>query len=184
MTARAPLPAFPPMTRSSVSRPKTTSAVIGHFVEEPERLSSAVRTTCRGKRHEGFDILSTWRPDGRKLLFMSDRATATNPEGDFELFVMDANGSNQTQITFNALDDEHPAWSPDGTRIVFVRDFDPIIGEFDEDILTMNADRQQTSRTARTHRPSTSSSPFGRRVVSRSPSSATVTAATTTRSSR
>jgi dipeptidyl aminopeptidase/acylaminoacyl peptidase len=140
VTARAPLPAFPPMTRSSVSRPKTTSAVIGHFVEEPERLSSAVRTTCRGKRHEGFDILSTWRPDGRKLLFMSDRATATNPEGDFELFVMDANGSNQTQITFNALDDEHPAWSPDGTRIVFVRDFDPIIGEFDEDILTMNAD--------------------------------------------
>jgi Tol biopolymer transport system component len=89
---------------------------------------------------DGFELLSTWRPDGRKLLFMSDRATATNPEGDLELFVMNANGSNQTQITFNALDDEFPAWSPDGTRIVFARDFDPIFGESDYDILTMKAD--------------------------------------------
>jgi Tol biopolymer transport system component len=100
---------------------------------------------------DGFDLLSTWRPDGRKLLFMSDRATATNPEGDFELFVMDANGSNQTQITFNALPDEYPAWSPDGTRIVFARDFDPIIGEFDQDILNMNADG--TNEQNRTNTP-------------------------------
>ena len=52
---------------------------------------------------------------------------------------MNANGSNQRQITFNALDDEYPAWSPDG-RIVFARDFIPILGEADYDILTMNGD--------------------------------------------
>ena len=96
---------------------------------------------------ESFDMLGNWRPDGRRIAFMSNRTTATNPEGDFELFAMNANGSNLTQLTFNALDDEVPAWSPDG-RIVFVRDFDPVIGETDYDLIVMNADgSHQQNRT-------------------------------------
>jgi Tol biopolymer transport system component len=93
-----------------------------------------------------FDGLANWRADGQKIAFMSDRATPDNPtvpgiEGpDFEIFMMDADGSNQTQITFNDLDDENPAWSPDGRRIVFQRDFDPVRGQVDLDILTMKAD--------------------------------------------
>ena len=65
---------------------------------------------------------------------MSDRETPSNPTPpdfrapDFEIFVMNADGSNQTQITFNELDDEEPAWSADGERIVFQRDFDPVRG--------------------------------------------------------
>jgi Tol biopolymer transport system component len=88
----------------------------------------------------GNDDLANWRADGHKLAFMSNRVSATNPEADFEIFVMNADGSNQTQITSNALDDEDPAWSPDGRKIVFQRDFDPVRGEVDYDILTMNAD--------------------------------------------
>jgi Tol biopolymer transport system component len=87
----------------------------------------------------GFDIGARWRADGHKLVFQSDRTTAANPEGDTEIFVMNANGSHQTQITFNALDDEFPSWSSDG-RIVFARDLDPFRGQIDEDIFTMNAD--------------------------------------------
>ena len=60
------------------------------------------------------DFTPNWRADGRRIAFMSNRVTATNPEGDYEIFVMKADGSHQRQITFNALDDEHPAWSPDG----------------------------------------------------------------------
>jgi Tol biopolymer transport system component len=92
------------------------------------------------------DQLANWRADGRKLAFMSDRETASNPTPagfpgpDFEIFVMNADGSNPTQITFNALDDEDPAWSPNGKRIVFQRDFDPVRGQVDYDILTMKAD--------------------------------------------
>ena len=104
--------------------------------------SNEVNLTANSER---FDGRASWRADGQKIAFMSDRETPSNPTPpgfpgpDFEIFVMDADGSNQTQITFNELDDEVPAWSPDGKRIVFVRDFDPVRGQFDDDIFTMRA---------------------------------------------
>jgi TolB protein len=94
---------------------------------------------------EAADFRASWRAEGQKIAFMSDRETPTNPTvpdiggPDFEIFVMDPDGSNQTQITFNALDDEAPVWSPNGKRIVFQRDFDPVRGQVDFDILTMRA---------------------------------------------
>ena len=94
---------------------------------------------------DGEDAQANWRADGRKIVFVSNRETPSNPTvpgleaPDFEVFVMNADGSRQTQITFNELDDENAAWSPDG-RIVFQRDFDPVPGEVDYDILTMTAE--------------------------------------------
>jgi Tol biopolymer transport system component len=88
----------------------------------------------------GDEGAPNWRADGRKISFMSNRVTAANPEGDFEIFVMSADGSQPVQLTSNGLDDEDPAWSPDGFRIVFQRDFDPIEGEVDHDLYTMKAD--------------------------------------------
>ena len=52
---------------------------------------------------------ASWRPDGRKIVFTSDRATPGNPTPpgstgpDFEVFVMNADGSHPTQLTFNGL---------------------------------------------------------------------------------
>ena len=75
------------------------------------------------------DAEPSWRPDGRKLAFISNRVTATNPEGDFEIFVMNANGAGVRQLTANTLDDEFPSWSPDGRKLVFQRDLDPVEDE-------------------------------------------------------
>ena len=54
------------------------------------------------------DSNPSWSPDGTKIVFV--RAG--------EIFVMNADGTNQIQLTHN-LDDRNPAWSPDGSRIVY-----------------------------------------------------------------
>ena len=55
----------------------------------------------------------TWSPDGTKIAFSSDR------DGNREIYVMGADGSNPTRLTNNLYDDYVPAWSPDGTKIAF-----------------------------------------------------------------
>jgi Tol biopolymer transport system component len=46
---------------------------------------------------------------------MSDR------DGNFEIYVMNADGTGQTRLTDNPLTDGNPVWAPDGTRIAFDR---------------------------------------------------------------
>jgi Tol biopolymer transport system component len=49
-----------------------------------------------------------------KIAFWSNRTD------DYEIFVMDADGANQSNLSQDASAlDQHPAWSPDGTKIAF-----------------------------------------------------------------
>jgi len=38
---------------------------------------------------------------------------------NYEIYVMNADGSNQLRLTDHPGDDMYPSWSPDGTRIVY-----------------------------------------------------------------
>ena len=60
-------------------------------------------------------------PNGRQIVYCGNPVTDTNPEGDFEIFVMDAGGGNVTQLTFNGagINDCWPRWSPNGRQIAF-----------------------------------------------------------------
>ena len=49
-----------------------------------------------------------------KIAFASDR------DGNFEIYVMDADGGGQIRLTENSGEDYSPAWSPDGNRLAFV----------------------------------------------------------------
>lgn len=72
----------------------------------------------------GADILPAWSPDGTRIAFASDRDGAGNPDVGLverDIFVMNANGSGQTNLTLTPdVDELHPAWSADG-QIVFWR---------------------------------------------------------------
>jgi TolB protein len=69
-----------------------------------------------------------WSPDGQYIAFTSDRDSFVDDQGietlNTEIYVMDANGANQTRLTRHIAWDESPAWSPDGEHIVFITSID------------------------------------------------------------
>jgi TolB protein len=95
----------------------------------------------------GLNAWPAYSPDGRRIAFASSR------DGDFELYVMNADGTGVRRLTHSPGLDIRPAWSPDGRRIAFTSNRD---GNFE--IYVMNADgsalRQVTHHLERDDYPS------------------------------
>jgi len=64
-----------------------------------------------------------------KIAFTSDR------DGNFEVYVMNADGSGQTDLTNNQAKDGVSSWSPDGKKLVFSSNRDN-----NDEIYVMNSD--------------------------------------------
>ena len=62
-----------------------------------------------------IDTQPAWSPDGSWIAFSSNRES---PE-EFDIFAMNADGSNAVNLTGTPGDDGEPAWSPDGSQIAF-----------------------------------------------------------------
>jgi Tol biopolymer transport system component len=60
----------------------------------------------------------TWSPDGTRIVFFAE------VDGNADISVMNADGSDPRRLTSDPADDVSPAWSPDGTRIAFVSERD------------------------------------------------------------
>ena len=55
------------------------------------------------------DRYPRWSPDGKRIAF------SANPAGNFDLFVMDADGQSPAAVTSFPEDELDVAWSPDGS---------------------------------------------------------------------
>lgn len=101
--------------------------------------SGSPSTLANASQNERFPRYS---PDGSKITFTSIR------DGHQEVYIMNANGSNQTRLTNNPEGNLFSAFSPDGTKIVFIsgRDGNP-------EVYVMNADGSNQTRLTNTATP-------------------------------
>ena len=102
------------------------------------------------------DLRPAWSADGARIAFFSSRS------GNYDIWVMNADGGNQRQLTDDPADDRRPAWSPDGMYLAFDSD-----RAGTRDIWVMEADggnlRQLTSGPAQDSFPAWS--PDGRQIA-------------------
>ena len=87
------------------------------------------------------DLDPTPGPDGRRIVFASDRA-AGGLDGAANLYLLNLEGARVGPLTAGLWKDEAPAWAPDG-RIYFTSDRDGVLNVFSVD--TLGSGRRETS---------------------------------------
>ncbi len=118
-------------------------------IQDPENVQ-ALRLT----NHEGDDLSPVWSPDGMQIAFASDR------DGDWEICVMRADGTDLRQLTDNTSIESKPSWSPDGAKIAVDS------GEgYERDIYVMDSDGANQERLIQAEGGWPAWSPDGSRIA-------------------
>jgi Tol biopolymer transport system component len=85
------------------------STGVGLRLADPTDMSELVILS-----DDSTDTAPAVSPDGKQIAFMSQR------DGDWNIYVVNSDGTGLKQLTDDPADDGLPAWSPDGKAIAFV----------------------------------------------------------------
>ena len=66
------------------------------------------------------DVHPRWSPDGTRIVFASDRGRDYYGRHNMDIWMINCDGSNLTQLTTNGSEDDYPVWDPSGNYIYFV----------------------------------------------------------------
>lgn len=107
--------------------------------------TGAIKLTAGGREGEEDDS-PAWSPDGKQIAFSRYAGRFVHGEGVHHILVINADGTNERQLTEGDVGDKTPTWSPDGKQIVFSRhnlETDPQQYSYntrDEYLVVMDAD--------------------------------------------
>jgi Tol biopolymer transport system component len=106
----------------------------------------------------------SWSPDGSQIAFVSWRDSdkpndCQDGDCNFEVYVMNSDGSDQTNLSNDQAEDWYPSWSPDGKQIAFVslrdepRHPSTCGNACNSEIYVMNRDGSEVERVTENHVP-------------------------------
>ncbi len=128
-------PVFDPRGQRLVfSLPRTVGQQLVSINPQAQDLRFLTRQT------EAIDDWAAFSPDGQQIAFGSSR------DGDFEIYAMQADGTQVRRLTNSPGADIRPAWSPDGRQIAFTSARD---GNYE--IYVVPADGSAAPRRATNH---------------------------------
>lgn len=84
---------------------------VGDLIKTAEGIDTLVNINRLTQSTQ--DLEPAWFPDGSKIVFTSNR------DGNIRIWIMNADGTEQTILTPNMEHASDPSWSPDGTKIAF-----------------------------------------------------------------
>ncbi len=62
------------------------------------------------------DEYPVWSPDGKSIAYTA------NPEGNYDIFMMNPEGSETTRLTSSKLNEKEPSWFQDGKSLAYTRE--------------------------------------------------------------
>ena len=129
----------------------------------------------------GYDGGPWWSPDGKQIVYRANHPTTATElkaysdllaqrlvrPNKMDLWLMDADGSNQRQITHLGAASFGPSWTPDGKKIIFSSNHhtDPKLGNFDLFLINPDGSGLEQVTTAPTFDGFPMFSPDGKKLV-------------------